>query len=740
MDGPDRTEDEREFAAITDEQIWLEARDRLQIGEEADGENRRNAKAAMLFREGQQWDEMPSQSASMDEPQLVINLTDAMCERVENNLRQQRPRIKYHAVGDGADVEMADIYNGICRHVETRSDAGVAYDTAGCHSISGGFGYFRVIIEWVDPRSFQKDIRILPIDNPFTVTMDTGAIMPAGQDQTWCLISIKQQRQEYRRRYPNAENAAWKGGMSMPERDDWEDKEQIRLAEYFRIREKGEKLFLLRQNGQEVTKFRSELPPQLKGKSMDDMVRMLKREGITIEGERDSVKRQVEYFKLNGLKVIERQQLPGQYIPVFRVLGRSVNIDGRVMRRGMVQSMMDPARMVNFAEVAKIKRLGLAPKAPWTGPEGFKEGHPEWDDANLKPYSSLEWKPVTIETAQGTQLLPPPTRTEPAPIEQGFAELAQGMRTNLMAVANMPHEPGVDQQGVVVSGKALDRRQFLSDQGHYQYYDNETLAIAQCGRVIGEWIPFVYSEPGRIQRVIGDDGAAEMVTLNQDDPAEQKIKNDLSVGKYDVVMDTGPGYETKREEGAENLIDLMKIPPLAELVAKLGADLVFRSIDHPYMQELADRVQVANPDGLKKVMEGLSGRAKSLVQALFNQNQQLQQQLQGMQQDLKAGITKAHLVAAVKAHDTEVRAGTARYDTETRAETAMAVAEINAGKDLLRERMVHGHDESMATRQFANAAAEAERARQHESAEADMDRQLAQVKEQEDNQPPAGGQ
>jgi hypothetical protein len=152
------------------------------------------------------------------------------------------------------------------------------------------------------------------------------------------------------------------------------------------------------------------------------------------------------------------------------------------------------------------------------------------------------------------------------------------------------------------------------------------------------------------------------------------------------------------------------------------------------MQELADRVQVANPEGLKKVMEGLSGRAKSLVQALYNQTQQLQQQLQAVQQDLKAGITKAHLAAAVKAHDTEVKAGTARYDTETRADTALAVAEINASKGLLEKRMEHGHDESMEVRRMSNAANEAERSRQHESAEADMDRQLAQVKEQEDNQ------
>jgi hypothetical protein len=169
-----------------------------------------------------------------------------------------------------------------------------------------------------------------------------------------------------------------------------------------------------------------------------------------------------------------------------------------------------------------------------------------------------------------------------------------------------------------------------------------------------------------------------MVTLNQsvqdgeEGQAVSRIKNDISVGRYDVVMDTGPGYETKREEGAENLIDLMKVGPLAELIAKQGADLVFRSIDHPYMQELADRLMSTNPDALKKLMEGLSSRARSIVQSLFNQVQALQQQNQQMAADLKYRITPAHLAATTKAHDTEEREKTIRADALLRAHTEMS--------------------------------------------------------------------
>lgn len=732
----DRTEEDREFAAVTDKEIWEEARDRLQICIEAESDNRDRAKEAMLFREGPgQWDDAGGASGIDDTIELTINLTDAMVERVENNIRQQRPRGKVHPVGDGADVEIAEVINGIGRHVELRSEAGIAYDTAASCALDGGWGYFRMFPEYVDPRSFQKDLRIYPIRNAFTVYMDPGAIMPHGGDQNWNLISVKMKRQEYRRRHPNAVNAAWSDMGVGDSRRDWDSKEEIRLAEYFRIREKPEQLYLMRtQDGQEFTKYLSEMPRGLDGKLMtiDEAKLRLAAMQIDIVDDRASVKRQVEWFRLNGLKVIERQQLPGMYIPVFRVEGKAKDIDGMVRRRGMVEGMMDPQRMVNYGEVAKIRRLGLTPQAPWIAAEGQLDGHPEWDNASQKAHAVLTYKPVTIQTSQGEIPLPPPERQQPAQLEAGFSEFTSGMRSNLMALAGMPSEPGQDEQGQVVSGQAIKRRQFLSDQSHFRYYDNLTLAIAQCWRCMVPWIQVYFSE-ARMQRIIGEDSTPQMVKLNEqttepgeeegDDPVS-KVKNDMSIGTYDIVMDTGPGYETKREEGADNMIDLMRVGPLAEIIAKTGADLVFRAIDHPYMQELADRLQATNPEGLEKIMEGLSSRAKSIVQALQKQVDALKHENETLQQDLKAGITKAHLAAVTKAHDTEIKARTTIHDVDSRDRTKIDVAEITTAGKMMDSRAERDHTTALSERDMLHAADQAERDREFTSSESAADRIL----------------
>ena len=168
-------------------------------------------------------------------------------------------------------------------------------------------------------------------------------------------------------------------------------------------------------------------------------------------------------------------------------------------------------------------------------------------------------------------------------------------------------------------------------------------------------------------------------------------------------MDTGPGYETKREEAADNLIQLLKVPALAEIISKQGSDLVFRSIDHPYMQELADRLSANNPDGMKKIVEGLSGKAKAIVEHLSQEVQQLQSQLKETQADLKYSITKAHLAATVKAHDIEEINKTKRHDTEIRSHTALAVEEIKAGASLMNTHVEAMHHKAAAERIIESA-------------------------------------
>ena len=700
--------------AETDAEIFQECANRLKLAEEAESTNRLLAIEDLEFADGQQWpDDLYNMRKVQRRPSLTINYTGTLVRRVVNNMKEQRPRIKVHPVGEGVRIEDAKVANGLIRHVETLSNADVAYDVMGEGAVRIGWGYLRILNEYVDEKSFEQELRIKPVRNPLTGYIDPSAEMPDGSDMNWFIFSTKMKRSDFKRIHPKVQLSDWTEGAAGDSQHQWLTKEDVRLAEYYRVRKIKDVLLKL-TDGRAI--FKSDFDKET-----------FRLAGIAVaqdqsgkEISRTTERRQIQWFLINGTTVVDRRDLPGHFIPVVRCEGNVLDLNGDVRRKGMIRDMKDPARMFNYWETAKTEKLALSSKAPWVGVEGQFDGHPEWDDANQKPYSVLKYKLILGMDGNPLPGVPPPQRQPAVEVEQGFAEASQSAAKNLMAVAGMPHEPGQDTPGTVVSGIALRRRQAISDISHFQYYDNQTMAIAQVGRILLDLFPYYYGE-ARMQRIIGEDGVPQMVGINQRvqvSPGVWEIKNNLQVGRYDVVMDTGPGYETKRLEAAENLIDLMKTP-VGEVAVKAGADIIVRNLDFPGADDLADRLLPMNPQGMQKAMANLPKEAQGIVQALQGQLQQAQHviQQQALEIKFKSGIEhdwmqtelrKAGIVATTKVHDTELRSDTAIQDAHIKAQAGIAEAEIGAAGKII-DSHVKGAHAREAARETEKAAEKAEK-------------------------------
>jgi hypothetical protein len=710
---------ELEKTAITDQEIFLECAERLRIATEAENENRAKGIEALEFRDGMQWpDDLYNQRKIDRRPSLVINHTNTFVRRVVNNMRQQRPRIKVHPVSDGANVAVAGVISGLIRHIENISNASIAYDTAGESAVTIGWGYWRICSDFVED-SMDQELQIKPIRNPFTVYFDPSSVMPAGEDADWCIITEKMKREDYRREYPNAENIEFQRTGNGDEMSEWESKDEIRLAEYYRIRKVNDTLYKM-SNGMalyqdQIDKLKPELAAAKVTIAQDSAGKDIKR---------TATRQNVEWYKLNGRAVVDKRAkgadpLPDKWIPIIRCEGNVLDLNGRIHRKGMVADLMDPARMYNYWRTMETELLALAPKAPFIVAAGQLDGHPEWKDANQRPYSALVYEPVFLEQPDGSkQLLPPPIRMQPIPVPAGAVQAAQGAQQDLMAVAGMPHDPVADVPGAAISGVALARRQALSDIGHFQFYDNQTRAISHTGRVLLQLIPFYY-DTQRMQRIIGEDGVPSMVGVNQpmpssDGTAVMTVKNDLTTGRYDVVMDTGPGYETKRMEGAESMIELLKTP-LAEPIVKVGSDLVVRNMDFAGASDLADRLAPQSPQGMQQLIANLPKEAQGVVQNLMQQSQQKDATIAHLQLEIKYKSAIEHGWQQVerektlsKSHETQVKAETAQIDTHVKATTALHVAEINQAGKLLDTHAEAAH-ETVARRETLAAAERAEK-------------------------------
>ena len=121
--------------ARTDKEILKEARDRLKWCIDEYSEERKKQKDDLIFAAGEQW---PSQlkSQRMDDPNgarpcLVIDQINQYIVQVVNDMRQNRPAVKVRPVDENADVDTAEVFQGIVRQIEDQSNAQIAYATAG---------------------------------------------------------------------------------------------------------------------------------------------------------------------------------------------------------------------------------------------------------------------------------------------------------------------------------------------------------------------------------------------------------------------------------------------------------------------------------------------------------------------------------------------------------------------------------------------------------------------------------
>jgi hypothetical protein len=669
----------------------------MRMSNEADENQRALALTDLKFRYGEQWPQYAIASRGLDRPQLTINEMDSYIRQVTNGQRQQRPRIKVHPVDDFADPKTAKVITGLMRHFEVNSDADNAYDIAFDFAATMGWGYWRIRNDYVREDSFDQDIFIDSVDNPFSVYFDPASRLPDGSDQEKCLITDLMKKTEFKKLYPGADAISFSEDNTGDNNPEWVNKYEIRIAEYFYVDRKPMKLVKL-SDGNSV--FEDEMPPQ----------RLLDMHGVQIIGDRDSQKRIVKWRKQTSLDVLEEKVLPWRWIPVVPVYWTNTKIDNKILRQGMVRPGMDSQRMVNFWHTSITESIALAPKAKWLIAEGQDEGHEqEFKNANLSSTAVLRYKPTDVDG----QPAPPPQRMQPEPPPSGSIEAAFLSNQNLQRVMGI-FDPNM-QEGKAKSGKAVNAERSQSENSNYHGYDNLTRSIKHTARIILSGIPKVLNE-STTRRIIGEDGTPSMVKINQDpqqDETSQAIAtvlNDVRVGTYDVVMDTGPGYDSKRLQGVDSMMQLLGTP-MGEKVGAVGDDLIVRQMDFPGSDVLADRLAAANPlsqidekSDIPPQVQMKLKQADATIKQMQDAIQQLQTELKyktGLEQMKQEGQTKRTLmVESNKAHDSQMWANEERNDTAVDNDTRLQIAEIQAHVALLLaridERKEHGNMEGAA--------------------------------------------
>jgi hypothetical protein len=607
---------------MTDKDLIAEAKESFQRKQDAEAKNRQNwADDYRFARLGEQWPESVKRDRERDgRPCLTINRLPAFIRQVTNDARQNRPSIKVHPVGDGANQETAEVLNGLIRNIEYSSNADVAYDTALDHAVTGGFGYFRISTDYASDDVFDQDILIERIANPLSVYGDEKSNSADSADWNDAFVTEMYSHAAYEKRWGKKVDKVDFEGDSK-EGASWLSDDQVRVAEWWRRDEVPARLLRL-SDGMVMHEDR-----YLKLKDQLDAF------GITVVADRPTRTHKVTQYLLSGAEVLETNKWAGRYIPIIPVYGDDVLIDGERTFVSMVRFAKDPQQMFNYWRTASTELVALQPKAPFIGPRGaFNSDAGKWATANTVSHSHIEYDGNVAPQRQSFQ-------GPPAAALQEALNAADDMKS-IMGL----YDASMGARSNETSGRAIMARQREGDTSTFNFIDNLSRAIRHAGRVIVDLIPSVYNTE-RIIRVIHEDGTNEKVPVNQPIPPgqvhpkqaqdQQELTSgilkvyDLTTGKYDVTCEVGPSFNTKREEAAAQMIEFIRAYPNA---APIIGDLLAKNLDWPGADDVADRLKAMLPPQI----QGQNPQVMQLQQQMQQMDAQAREAVKQLQTQLEA--------------------------------------------------------------------------------------------------------
>lgn len=581
---------------------------------EADEINRDRARDDLEFTAGEQWDQADKAARESDgRPCHTINRLPQFIRQVVGDLRNVKPSIRVRPNGNGSDEDTAKVINGILRNIEDRSKDEQPYTTAVESAVRCGIGHFRIVTESLPNNPFSQDIFIKPIHNPLAVVWDYASRSITRADARHCYVREGMSKKAFEKQFKGAKTLDFGDEDYGEMLWQWVLPEYVMIAERFSV-EEAKAPFLLLEDG--ATLRRDRLPFGSEFNEVDGVIQFIDGRTLFVEETVEAPIRKIKWCKFSGAEILDEGEWPTEDIPIIPVIGEEIHFEKQKLRAGLIRWAKDPQRLYNFWRSVQSEVMGAAPKSPYiVGTSQVKGLEDAWLSANRGNKPFLPYN--------DTQNPSRPSREVPPQISSGMANEIALAAEDMKATTGI-YDAGLGAQSNEKSGVAIRQRQMEGDVSTNFFGDNLSASMRRAGRIIVDLIPVIYDHQ-RVARIVAEDSSDTMEVVNAVviENGLPKVYNDLTVGDYDVTVDIGPSYATRRQEALEGMTQMLQGQPFAQYFL----DIVARNSDYPGADELADRAKKLLPPELQDEDEEVSP-AEQQRRAQANQMAALQAQVQ----------------------------------------------------------------------------------------------------------------
>ncbi|HEY6019482.1 MAG TPA: portal protein [Candidatus Paceibacterota bacterium] len=569
------------------------------------------------------------------QPMVTINKTHTHWLHVVNQGKENKPQIQISPTGDEATYESAQIFEQIIRRIEYISDAQTAYDKASEFQVGGGIGYWRIRTRYTDDNTFDQELFIDPVPDPLSVYTDPHIKTQDGSDMRFAFVYDDVPREEAEKKYGKIVGRNTGGSDALA----WNRQDTVRVAEYYERSESRDWLYAIsRDDGSTMLVRESEMPAEGRALLKEAMDK-----GAEVQRRRVP-KYSVDWYLIVGDEIAEKSEWLGKYIPIIRVPGEEVVIEGRLDRKGLVRYLKDAQRAFNYNASAALEYGALQSKSPYIAPVEAIEGLENyWATANTQNHAYL---PFNNRDENGNPV-DAPARQQPPASAPVFMDGMQAAEHEMM-MASGQYEATFSAQGNEIAGVAIEQRQKQGERVTFHFQDNLAKAIRFTGKQLIDLIPKYY-DTKRLIRIMSESGEEQQIQIDpnakqpvqrQQDRGESKVAAifNPNVGKYDVQVTVGPNFETRRKQAFDAMTQMLATN---QALSNVIGDLYMGNADFP----VADKLQERMRNWIKATNPAVLGEIDPQVQQLTGQLQQAAQIIQHLQQQIEDKSVQQQLEA-----------------------------------------------------------------------------------------------
>ena len=525
------------------------------------------------YEVGAQW-EPQTLAQRQGRPNYTYNRVVQSVNQIVGDQRQSRITGKVRPMADG-NKETADIFGGLIRNIEAQSGAQYIYSDQFKYAVAGGWGAWRICPEYAGDDTFEQELYLKGIPNPQTVRWDPSSTCPCKSDASWAIVSERVSKAAY-----EAMGGDIDSFVSFPSvRDgrDWLTSDEVRIAEYFKRTSKERKIAQLSDG--RIIEYDGSV------RKIEEELALMAQDGLPVPQivrTRTTRAWSVTWWKMSATEVLEGPiEYDWKRIPVIRLPGRYVNIDGLQYVQSLIRHSKDAQRTYNYNRSTMVEAAALTPRAPYIVSDKMVLGYEdEWNTANKvnRPYLRFKADP-TAPAARPTREAPPDV---PAALIALAAADAEDIKqtTGQVNPAMTTGDGAADESGIAVRSRLL-----AGGSNAYEFTDNLQRAVQVTYEMMIDMIPTVY-DTERTVRILGEDEVEEFITVNKDTGGD--VMNDLRKGSYGVTVTMGPAYATARQEATSVLMDAAQALPI---IAQVGSDIIVKNLDIEDGDELRKRIR-----------------------------------------------------------------------------------------------------------------------------------------------------